>query len=77
MIVFGKKQTKLDSSCLNRAVFNRSLGSLEVEFKNGGKYEYGCVTPKMYKQLIQAPSKGKFFHQQIRGKLPYRKIEEN
>jgi hypothetical protein len=57
----------------------RSIGyaedaqTLEVEFNNGGIYEYLGVPPSEYEALMQAPSVGSYLHAHIKDKYPYRK----
>lgn len=41
---------------------------LEIEFNKGGKYRYYGVPEEIYKAMMAAPSKGKFFHSRIRPK---------
>lgn len=40
---------------------------LEVEFKNGGLYQYSGVDPQEHADLMAAPSIGKHFHAAIKG----------
>lgn len=40
---------------------------LEVEFHNGGVYQYHPVTEEAYKQMMNADSAGKWFWANIRG----------
>jgi len=47
---------------------------LEIEFTNGGTYQYFDVPQSAYDGLMTAPSHGKFFHAYIRNKYRYTKI---
>jgi len=38
-------------------------GNLEVEFASGAVWQYENVSPQDYSRLMQAESKGQFFHQ--------------
>lgn len=49
-------------------------GTLEIEFKGGAIYQYKGVPEQVYKDLLEAPSKGKFFHENIRNDFPAEKI---
>lgn len=40
-------------------------GVLEVEFRKGIVYRYEDVPETLYRELLFAPSAGKFFHEQI------------
>ena len=39
---------------------------MEVAFVKGGVYRYTGVPEEIYKAMMAAPSKGKFFHARIR-----------
>ncbi|MDD5096424.1 MAG: KTSC domain-containing protein [Candidatus ainarchaeum sp.] len=47
---------------------------LEIEFKNGGVYQYFRVPNKVYSELMAAESKGKYFHRYIRDKYTTVKV---
>ena len=42
---------------------------LEVEFKNGRRYQYPGISKKMFRALIDSGSPGKFFNENIKGKF--------
>lgn len=48
--------------------------TLEVEFKMGGVHQYAEVPPRVHTELINAPSVGAYFHQNIRYKYPSKKV---
>ena len=49
---------------------------LEVEFHNGGVYQYLGVPRSVYTLLLAAPSKGRFLHECVKGNYNYRKVQE-
>lgn len=49
---------------------------LEVVFRGGGKYHYYDVPPELYEKFVEAPSKGRFFTQSVRGKFEYKIVRE-
>ena len=49
-------------------------GVLEIQFHNGGLYQYFDVPAQIHQALISAPSKGKFFAQNIRGVYRYARV---
>lgn len=71
------KQTRMevDSSALRAVAYDRKHRLLTVWFCHGGVYEYGGVTPKTYRELLQADSIGRFFVRRIRDRYPYRRLE--
>ena len=59
---------------MNRMTVNSSniasvgfeAGTLEVEFKSGGIYQYMNVPELIYRSLLAAPSKGSYFASNIK-----------
>ena len=49
-------------------------GTLEVEFHDGGVYQYSGVPEAVYQAFLNAYSKGSFFHDHIRDRYPYREV---
>ena len=49
-------------------------GSLIVRFRKGGTYEYEGVPPDTINAMIDAPSVGRFYIDEIRGRYQERKI---
>jgi hypothetical protein len=65
----------VESSNLASVGYDPESAVLEVEFKSGGIYEYSGVPQSVYDGLINAESKGKYFHQYIKNTgYPYSKI---
>lgn len=49
---------------------------LEIEFKDGNIYRYKGVNHKTYRALMNAESKGKEFHKNIKYSYPYKKYKD-
>ena len=49
-------------------------GNMYIVFNTGWMYVYYEVPPTLYDQFMDAPSKGKFFHQNIKGKYDYDRL---
>ena len=62
------------SSNLASVGYDTPTQTLEVEFLSGSVYQYYNVPENIYEQLMQAGSKGRFFHQYIRNAYPYSRI---
>lgn len=56
------------SSFLQRAVYDSNSLRLTLYFKSGEERVYLYVFPAVYEAFKQAPSKGRFFATQIKGK---------
>jgi hypothetical protein len=46
---------------------------LQVEFIEGGIYQYDQVPRFVYEEFLKADSHGRFFEEHVKGKYPYRK----
>jgi hypothetical protein len=49
--------------------------TLEVEFHDGAVHRYHGVDHERFKNLLHAPSVGKHFHANIKGKYDHHKVE--
>lgn len=62
------------SKTLVAAVYDPSQASLQLDFHDGCRYIYSSVPPSLFRGLLAATSKGRFFNQHIRRVLPYSKV---
>ena len=63
--------TNLASTTLTAAVYDSSQQQLQLDFRDGSRYLYSRVDPDLFRDLLAAPSKGRFFNEHIRGHLPF------
>lgn len=61
------RRKPIDSSAIASVGYNPEREELEVEFRSGSVYRYFDVPQEIYEDLLQAPSKGRFFASFIRG----------
>jgi hypothetical protein len=54
--------------------YDPATRTLEVEFHSGGVYQYAGVPVRVYQGLIHAASKGRYFHDHIKGRYPDRQV---
>ena len=54
--------------------FDAGTETLEVEFHNGGIYQYYGVPEHMFAELMQAPSAGRFFNMYIKNNYAYSRV---
>ena len=47
---------------------------LEVEFLNGGIYQYHAVPEDVRAQMMDAPSKGQFLRRNIKDRFPHSRV---
>jgi len=65
----------VESTNLASVGYDPESSTLEIEFRKGGIYQYFGVSQEIYEGLLNAGSKGKFFHQYIKkAGYPYEKI---
>lgn len=62
------QKTAVKSSNLKSVGYDSGSKTLEIEFLSGGIYQYSGVPSNIYEELMNAPSHGKYFHRNIRGK---------
>ncbi len=63
------------SSNLASIGYDAQEKTLEIEFVYGGTYQYPDVPPRIYTELLNAPSVGAYFHQHIRKQYPAKKVK--
>jgi hypothetical protein len=64
----------VNSSNIYSVGYDKTYKILEIEFHSGGIYQYSNISYDIYNQLMNASSKGQFFHRFIRDKYPTKKI---
>ena len=63
--------TPVASSALATVAYDNAERLLELEFRGRAIYRYFDVPATVHTALLQAPSKGKYFNQSIRGCFRY------
>lgn len=61
----------VSSSNLQSVGYDPLTKTLEIEFKSSGLYQYYGVPEEVFIELMAAGSKGKYHHQNIKGKYAY------
>jgi len=68
-----ERQT-VNSSNLKSVGYDPDRRLLEIEFHTGAVYQYFNVPESVYRELMAAPSHGKYFHQHIKDQYRYQRI---
>src|ERR1043166_3848171 len=68
-IVSHIKRDAVQSTALASVGYSKRLRALEIEFRNGAIYRYLNVAPAIYHDLMNAPSKARFYDENIRRKF--------
>jgi hypothetical protein len=71
-IISHIKRFPVESKAIAAIGYSKRLGALEIEFRNGAIYRYLAVSPSVFEALIHAPSKARFYDENIRRK--YRSV---
>jgi hypothetical protein len=61
----------VESSTLASVGYDKTQFLLELEFRSGELYQYAGPPDNIYRELMAAESKGRFFNQNIRDRFPY------
>ena len=67
-IVSRIRRIPVESTAIAAAGYSKRLRALEIEFRNGAIYRYLQVEPAVYQALLKAPSKARFYDENIRHK---------
>jgi KTSC domain-containing protein len=68
------KREPVKSTAIVSVGYERTSHTLEVEFSSGTIYQYHQVDAKTYRQLMKAPSKGRFLDLHIRDEYPFHRV---
>ncbi len=68
------RRERLDSSSVASAGYDAATRVLEVEFRNGGVYQYLEVPDEEFEGFITAPSKGRYLNTEIKARYPSRRL---
>lgn len=63
-----------DSSSIASVAYMPGSQALDIQFRNGAVYRYFRVPATIYSEIVVAPSKGRYFHQAIRGVFAYKRV---
>ena len=64
----------VNSSNISSVGYDPDSQTLEIEFNNGGVYQYSGVPESVYDGMMGADSKGKYFHANINKTYPFSKL---
>jgi KTSC domain len=59
------ERKKVSASNIRSVGYDPGSQTLEVEFANGSVYQYSRVSPEMHRKLMNAPSIGSFFKDNV------------
>lgn len=68
------ERASVSSSSLASVGYDRSTGTLEVEFREGTVYQYFLVPESVHRALIEADSIGRYFVEHVRNAYPHERL---
>ncbi len=68
------KRTLVDSSMMASVGYDAKQATLEIEFCTGDVYEYFDVPRAVFRALLAASSKGRFFHAELDGVYRFEQV---
>ena len=74
-IVSHIRRQPVHSSAVAAIGYSRRLHVLEIEFVNGAIYRYLEVPPKIYRQLMSAESKARFYDENVRWRFRFMHVK--
>lgn len=67
-------RTPVSSSSIAAVGYDAPSQTLEIEFRNGGTYQYYEVSRAVVDEFLDASSLGRYFQAEIRGAYRYERI---
>jgi len=67
-------QTRVLSQLLKAIGYDANSGTLEVQFRNGGTFQFFSVPAFVYNKLLNAESKGSYFENRVRPHFKFRRL---
>lgn len=67
----GVEMIPIESSNIEGAGYNNKTKQLWVAFKGNKVYRYDLVPRKLFEELLQAESKGKYLNEHIKGNFKF------
>ena len=66
---------EVNSTNITQVGYDNQTNTLRIAFNTGAIYDYFNVDEQVYRHLLQAPSKGRFFHRYIKTRYNYEIVE--
>ena len=66
----------VDSAVIDRVGYDAEFRVMEVMLKSGEQYRYDDVTEYTYARFLSAPSRGRFYNTEIKGKFASYRVQK-
>ncbi len=64
-MVLAMERKKISAGSIRSVGYDARNRMLEVEFSNGGIYQYSGVSEEVHRRFMNVPSPGSYFHDNI------------
>jgi len=64
----------VQSTAISEISYDAARAKLFVSFNDGDRYVYVGVPGEVHRSFVSAPSKGRYFTDQIRDRFPYNRL---
>ncbi len=75
-IIQRGKAMKVESRIISSISYDEDYKTLEITFHRTGQYQYYDVPKDVWDRFSKSPSKGEFFHQEIKKRFNWQKVVE-
>ena len=65
---------EVESSSVSSVGYEGAVSTLEIEFRNGGVYQYFAVPASVHEALMRSESKGAFVSRFVRDVYPFARL---
>jgi hypothetical protein len=69
------ERQEVESTTMRSVGYNQTKQILEIEFQSGMIYQYLDIPPAIYKELLEAESKGRYFNSEIRDTYEFVRVD--
>lgn len=66
---------RVESTAISDIRYDDRHGKLYITFESGGAYVYVGVPGEVHRSFVEAPSKGRYFHEAILDRYPYNRLD--
>ena len=70
----GIQMAAVQSSMISAVGYDAQNKTLRIHFIQNADYDYSGVPSEIYQNLLSAESKGKYYHQYIKGQFPSKRV---
>ena len=66
---------EVESAAIHEIDYDAERAKLLIRFTSGERYVYVGVPGEVHRSFVEADSKGRFFHAEIRDRYPFNRLE--